>query len=198
MKKLKMAALLVTAVVALTPVFGCRANKKVKSNNNEVSAYADLPDVGKNKVEVNLEEKAEVKTTSFKLNRVIDSGRVKDGLKYIYLDVTIKNNSDKDYEISGLNNFYLLLPDKTEVLTDVRADIYAKQALSGYEQLNGIAAGSEVTSYIGFAVNENVKDFTACFFPPTAENEKTDVIRCDVKAGDIIAAPDGLFSEAAK
>ncbi len=191
MKKARLAVLLVAAVLSLTPAAGCR--KKPIERTSSASAYADISDVGKNKVEVKLEEKAEVNNTAFKINRVINSGRVKDGLKYIYLDVTISNTSSDNYEITGLNNFYIILPDNTEVIPDVRADIYAKQAMEGYSQISEVKAGQELSAYIGFVVEESVTDFTACFFPTGTADDKTNVIRCEVKAKDVIDAPEGMF-----
>lgn len=195
MKKFKLAVLALAAALAVAPVSACRNNtKKVTSvPDNNPGAYADISDVGKNKVEVSISEDAEVNDTAFKLNRVIDSGRVKDGLKYIYLDVTIKNSSSDNYDLSGLNNFYLILKDGTEVLTDVRADIYAKQSMKGYEHLEQVAAGAEFTGYIGFTLDESIEEFTACFFPTGTDDDKTNVVRCEVKAGDIVAAPEGMF-----
>ncbi len=198
MKKARIAVLLAAAVLSLTPAAGCRTNKKPVEKTSSASAYADISEVGKNKVDVKLEEKAEVNETTFKVNRVINSGRVKDGLKYIYLDVTIKNTSSDNYEINSLNNFYLLLSDGTEILTDVRADIYAKQSMEGYEPITEVKAGAEVSAYIGFAIDEAITDFTACFFPTGTADDKSNVIRCEVKAADIVSAPDGMFKETDK
>ncbi len=197
MKKRIIPAILLAAFIAAAPLAGCRDNtKKVKpSSNTEASAYADISEIGKNKYDVSLSENADVNETGFKINRVIDSGRVKDGLKYIYLDVTIKNNSADNHDITPINNFYLILKDGTEVLTDIRADIYAKQAMDGYVHLEKVAAGKEFTGYIGFVVDEDVKEFTACFFPTGKNDDKTNVVRCEITEKDIVTAPEGMFSK---
>lgn len=196
MKKAKISALILSAVIVLTPTFGCRHTRKPAANSeSSISKYADNPEIGQNKIDVSLNEDTNVNKTSYKINRIIDSGRRKDGLKYIYLDVTIKNESDTDYEASGLNNFYLILDDGTEILTDVRADIYAKQSLTGYEQLLSVPAGSEYTGYIGFCINENINNFTVGFFATADNNDKSNVVLCTVKPEDIVPAPEGLFVE---
>lgn len=194
MKKFKISALLLTAVLALTPVFGCSGETSEPEISLEGTGYAALPDVGKEKVNVSMNEDTDINETPYKLNRVIDSGRIQDGQKYIYLDVTIKNTSDKTMELSGLKNFYLVLSDETEVLPDIRADIYAKRAMTGYQQLLSIDAGSEFTGYIGFLVDQNVNSFTVGFFPTGKDDDRTNVILCDVKESDIVAAPDGMFT----
>ena len=97
-------------------------------------------------------------------------------------------------ELSGLKNFYLVLSDETEVLPDIRADIYAKRAMTGYQQLLSIDAGSEFNGYIGFLVGQNVNSFTVGFFPTGKDDDRTNVILCDVKESDIVAAPDGMFT----
>lgn len=194
MKKFKISALLLTAVLALTPVFGCSEETSEPEISLEGTGYAALPDVGKEKVNVSMNEDTDINNTPYKLNGVIDSGRVQDGMKYIYLDVTIKNTSDTVMELSGLKNFYLILSDETEVLPDIRADIYAKRAMTGYQQLLSVDAGSEFTGYIGFLVDQNVNSFTVGFFPTGKDDDRTNVVLCDVKESDIAAAPEGMFT----
>lgn len=200
MRKFKITALFLTAVLALTPAFGCKDKKNTESNSaipysNQIGLenYADDPEIGKDKIEVQTGEEANHNSTVYKLNNVIDSGKVQDGLKYIYLDVTIKNESDKNYETSGLNNFYLLLSDGTEISTDIRADLYAKQHVKGYEKLINLSAGDEFTGYIGFCIDENINEFTVNFFPTGNTNDRTSVVKTEIKADDIIPAPEGMI-----
>lgn len=197
MKKLKIPAFILAAVIAFTPTVSCRFNKKPASSesSSSLSRYADNPEIGKEKIDVSMNEDASRNLTSYKLNSVIDSGRVKDGLKYIYLDVTIKNESDKEYTANGLNNFYLILDDGTEILTDVRADLYAKQSINGYEQLLTIPANSEFEGYIGFCIEESITSFTVGFFPTGDTDDKSSVILCKVEPEDIIPAPEGMINE---
>ena len=199
MKKTSISALLLAAVIAFTPAAGCRFNStKVDEESSSSSAakeYAQMPEIGQNEISISLGENTTLNDTSYTLNGVIDSGREKDGLKYIYLDVTIRNESEKPYEMSGLNNFYLILDDGTEVLTDVRADIYAKQSLSGYEQLLNVAAGAEYNGYIGFCVDKSVDKFKVGFFATGVTDDKASVIFCDIAPEDITDAPRDMFTE---
>lgn len=191
MKKSRISALFLAAAIAFTPAFGCK--KTDESSRSSTGQYAQFPEIGKNQINVSLGESTSLNDTSYTLNSVIDSGRIKDGLKYIYLDVTIKNESDKPYKMSGLNNFYLLLDDGTEILTDVRADIYAKQSVNGYEQLLNIAAGSEYNGYIGFCIDENISDFKVGFFATGVTDDRSSVVFCEIKADDIISAPEDMI-----
>lgn len=199
MRKFKITALLLAAVLTLTPTFGCKDKNNTSSesssasNYDAVNNYADNPEIGKDKIEVQAGEEAKHNSTAYKLNNVIDSGKVQDGLKYIYLDVTIKNESDKAYETSGLNNFYLSLSDGTEITTDVRADLYAKQHITGYEKLMSLPAGGEFTGYIGFCIDENISEFTVNFFPTGDTDDRSSVVKTDIKADDIIPAPEGMI-----
>ncbi len=198
MNKLKFSAFLMAAAIALTSAVGCSTKKRTnnESSNTSGAAYSDISGVGEIQHDVNFGDNTDVNDISYKLNCVIDSGKVKDGLKYIYLDVSIKNNTEQSCDLSGINNFYLITEDGKEISTDVRADIYAKHALEGYEQLLKVAAGSEFNGYVGFAVDTNVNAFTVCFFPTgTDPNDKKNVIKCEVKSGDIVTAPDGMFTE---
>lgn len=197
MKKFRISALILAAAIAVAPLYGCKKDKSSKTTTNEtsVSKYADIPNVGKNKYDVNINEDTNVNGTSYKLNRVIDSGKRKDGLKYIYLDVTIKNESQTDYQANGLNNFYLVLDDGTEILTDIRADLHAKQTMADYKQLETIPAGGEFTGYIGFCIEENINAFTVGFFPTADTEDKSNVIFCEVASEDIIVPPAGMFTE---
>ncbi len=199
MRKFRTAALALASVMLVCAV-GCNKNEPEESSSSSLSSssssgYGDDAEIGKNKIEVALSEGTDLNNTTFTLNRVIDSGRRLEGLKYIYLDVTIKNNSDMDYETSGLNNFYLMLDDGTEVFTDVRADIYAKKSLPGYEKLMNIAAGSEYSNYVGFVLDEKISDFTVCFFATADNGDRSSVIQCKISEKDITPAPEGMFTE---
>lgn len=191
MKKSRISALFLAAAIAFTPAVGCKKTAEPSSSSSK--QYAQFPEIGKNQINVSLGESTSLNDTTYTLNSVIDSGRVKDGLKYVYLHVTIKNESDKPYEMSGLNNFYLLLDDGTEILTDVRADIYAKQSVNGYEQLLNIAAGSEYDGYIGFCINEDINDFKVGFFATGVTDDRSSVVFCEIKADDILPAPEGMI-----
>ncbi len=197
MKKFKFAALFLAAAIAIIPLTGCRLNSSSDSDSSsDSSGYAGMSDVAVTQMTTSLGDETTVDSTAYTLNRVIDSGMVKDDLKYIYLDVTIKNSSDEDYEANALNNFYLILEDGTEITTDIRADNYGKQSIDGYEHLSEIPAGGEFSGYIGFCVDEDVTDFTVGFFVTGSDiKDKSTVIYCSVGDGDIISAPDGFIIE---
>ncbi len=195
----RISALILAAALSVASLSGCNKkdkDKKASTINSGGSNYSDVSNVGEKEYSVALDEATSVNSTSYKLNRVIDSGETKDGVKYIYLDVTLKNESNTDFTISGHNNFYLILEDGTEVRDHVRADLFATKSLNGYQALESIPAGGEFTGYIGFCVAENVDSFKVGFFPTAdAENNKENVIFCDVKSGDIVAAPEGMFTK---
>jgi hypothetical protein len=193
MKKTRFAALILAA--ALTAVSaGCRANSTKVEENVNGGAYAGISGVADDSVTVSIGEEANKNNTTYTLNSVIDSGYVQDGLKYIYLDVTIKNTSDTDYEANAINNFYLILDDSTEVLPGVLADNYAKQHINGYEHLSGIAANSEFNGYIGFALDESIDSFTVGFFPTATDiDDKSNVVYTKISSDDIKSAPEGFI-----
>lgn len=198
MNKFRIYALLSAGMLTLSCAVGCGDKTQVSSVNENkyasvIEDYADDPEIGKEQIDVTFNEQASHNDTDFQLHRVIDSGRVLDGKKYIYLDVTIKNNSDTEYSVNALNNFYLILNDGYEVMADIRADLYAKQHINGYEQLLKIGAGEEFKGYVGFCVDEAVEEFTMCFFATGLSNDKSSVIKCVVKPEDIIPAPDGFI-----
>lgn len=192
MKKSKLTALLLAAAIAVVPLAGCRTSKKTKTvNNSNAQGYAAIPGIGEDSDTVKLGEEISKNNTSYTLNKVIDSGYVQDGLKYIYLDVTIKNTSDDDYELNDINNFYLILDDSTEVLPHISADTYAKQHINGYENLSEIPAGGEFNNYIGFAIDEKIDSFTVGFFPTATDiNDKSKVVYTEIALQDISAAPE--------
>lgn len=192
MKLSKITSLVLAAFIAVAPLTGCGTKKSgSKSSKNTYSANKEI---GKNKINVSINETTDLNDTTFRINRIIDSGKTTDdGLKFIYVDVTIKNNMDTAYDVNALNNFYLILDDKKEVFTDIRTDIYAKQSVEGYQQLLEVPANSEFNGYIGFLLNPDVTSFTLCYFATKNKNDKETVIRCPITKNDIISAPSGFI-----
>lgn len=191
MKMSKLAAVSAALILAVSAFAGCRPIKTEKTSEAEHKTYVQTTRViGENKIEVSINEDKSVNNSTFKVNKVINSGRkTDDGLNFIYADVTIKNDSDQPYTVNALNNFYLLLNNGVEVYTDVRTDIYGKQHVNGYEQLLEVAPGAEYTGYVGFLLGDSVKDFTLCYFPTGTDNDKTNVIQCKINESDIVDAP---------
>lgn len=197
-KNLKIAALIFAAVLAAAPMSGCKDSNKDNSivyTNYAGKTYAEIPGVAEIEHKLTMNEQTEVKGTSYKLNRMIDSGIVKDGTKFIYADVTITNNTDTACEYTAINNFYIILPDKTEVSPAATAQVYALNHLDGFEKLSVIDAGQEWNGYVSFALAENVGNFSFCFFPTGKDyNDKENYIRTEIASADLTPAPEGMFN----
>lgn len=194
MRKHFIAALFMAAALTLTVAAGC--------SNNNTSSESSKPFTGKqadlaeNQIEVSIAEQANENQTTFQLNSVIDSGeKTDDGKRYIYLDVTIGNSSSEDYSLNTLNNFYLMLPDESEVHFDIRTQIYAENNLSGYNSNPFIVPANDELSGVvgGFLLDESVTSFNVCFFPTQNDDRnKSSLIKVPVTSADIIPLPDSL------
>lgn len=195
MKNHKLISFALLAVISLS-VTGCSNNKNnsVSNPSSESSMnfteYSKSDGIADNEISVALTEEADVNQTVFKLNRVIDSGNKSDnGDPYVYLDVTISNSTDKEYDLSILNNFYLLLPDSQEIHFDVRTQLYGTKNIQNYSASPfTIPANSEFSGIIGgFILPQNTQNFTVCFFPTQDNaNDKTSVVKVNVSATDIV------------
>lgn len=198
MNKFKFISLLSAVVISAVSLTACGEKTQVSTPDanklpSAIENYADDPEIAKNKSETTLGKPVTINDTIYTLNNVIDAGIVLDNLRYYYLDITVKNTSDKDYSINGLNNFYLILPDGTEVLSNVRADLYAKQSFTEYKQFINLEAGAEYNGYVGYCLNPDVDQFTVCFFPTGDSNDKSDVVCTEITPDMIIAPPAGLI-----
>lgn len=183
MRKHRITALILCAALALVPASSCKKNKK--SNSSETK-QSDAANIGINEINVGISEEADENDTVFKLNSVIDAGKqTEKGEHYIYLDVTIKNNTDNSYSLNTLNNFYLIMPDSSEVFSSVRTQLYAinnfKEGIFSSDPFE-IPANGEFSGYIGgFVLEEGKKEFTVCFFPTKEnQNDKEDVIKVKI------------------
>ena len=200
MKKFKSAALALAAVLTLASAAGCN-RQTVSGNNTTVSdgranvqdSPAETTPIGENKHDSSIGTPVTANDTTFTINSVISPDNMEEeGKKYIYFDVTIKNDSAADYSLSTLNNFYITMNDGTDVYSDVRTQLFA---LSRFKENTffsdpfDIPANSEFNGIVGgFLVDKNAESFTVGFFPtkddPTA---KSDVIVVPVNASDITA-----------
>lgn len=193
MRKYTLTALLLCAAMALTAAAGCSDNGTSRSmsiTSQEQTVNTNNEGRADNEVTAAVSEKASANKTGFTLNRVIDAGTRNDkNERFIYLDITIDNSTDKEYELSMINNFYLLLGDGSEIHYHVGSQLYATNNIEGYIPSPFTVPASGKFSGIvgGFAVGEDVKDFTVCFFPTLNEpNYTPDVIKVDVKDSDIV------------
>lgn len=188
MNKLKITALMLTALVSAVPFLtGCQSD--TVSSSASVS-YVENENIGKNKHEADLGSSVTVDTTTFTVHNVIDVNKTSDdGGKYIYVKYTIKNDSDKNFKVDNLNNFYISIDGKN-YNNDVRANLYAKQSIKDYIELDSVPAGEEVTNYVGFIVPENTKSVTCGYYVTSGEKtDKQDTIICEVPSSEWIQPP---------
>lgn len=185
MKKYKIISLILAAAVAATAAVSCSSEKKESSSGHtQVSNNEDLHD---KEISVGIAEEADENSTVFKLNRVLESNQ-KDG-RFIYLDVSVSNATDKAYEMNCLNNFYILFDDGTESHFDIRTQINAAQTVEGYtENPFEIPANGEFSGVIGgFIVPEDIQSFTVCFFPTLDDmSNKSSVVKVKVDGSSIV------------
>ncbi len=195
MKKSRYAALFLAAVLSVSAFGSCNRHKP--STNIDDISIADVTTVpvAQNKIPADMGQSVTVNDTTFTLNSVISPENINEnGQRYVFFDVTIKNNTDTTYSLSTLNNFYIILNGSTNVYSDVRTQLYAMQHFKDdayFSDPFDIPAQSEFKGIVGgFLLDQNTTDFSVGFFPtkdtPTA---KGDVIMIDVKS-DSIVAPD--------
>ena len=198
MKLYKLTALTLTAVLAAISVAGCgQKTKKIEPAHQQSSqiVYDDAEHIGENKIKANLLETVSANDTVFTLKSVISPDNMEDeGCNYIYFDVTIKNNSSTAYTLSTLNNFYLIMPDGTEVYSDIRTQLFAMSRFKENTYFSDpfeIPANGEFSGIVGgFLLDKNAESFTVGFFPTKdSPRAKGDVMLIDVAASDI-KAPD--------
>lgn len=193
MKKNKLISFALLAVMALS--VGCSDGTTVSNNstgspNSQSEGYnPTLDGIAQNEITANPAEDANANNTTFRLNKVIDSGKTDDnGNPYIYLDVNISNATDKEYELSILNNFYILLADSSEVHFDIKTQLHATKNIENYSASPfAVPANSEFSGIVGgFILPKDTQDFTVCFFP-TQDNksDKSNVIKVSVSAQNI-------------
>lgn len=195
MNKFRLSALVLAFTLSAVCAFSC--SEKTETQNDSDISVADTTESAQNKYSGNSQkndiafgQEIEVNNTIFKLNDVVRVPAPNvDGSDFIYLNVTIKNKVDLEYEISSMNNFFLALPDETEVSMDVRAKLYAIQNYSKCTDDNiTIPANGEFSGFLagGFLVPSGTDSFTVGFFP-TLNNAKdaSNVILSPVTGGNI-------------
>ncbi|MDE5770966.1 MAG: DUF4352 domain-containing protein [Ruminococcus sp.] len=199
MKKLKVVAVILAMSLAAVSAFSCSDKTTGNSNPNADISYIDPNQPvqeeptkysgGANKTNSDFGQEIEVNSTAFTLNSAVKVHDDQTGNDYMYINVTIKNKTDIEYEISSLNNFFVALDDSKEISSDVRTKIYA---LRNFPKCNDdyitIPANGEFTGFLagGFIIPEGTDSFTVGFFP-TLDNEtnKSEVILAPVSAENI-------------
>ena len=190
MRKYKFAAMILAAAMALTASVGCSGKSESSSETSyKISDDGRLDGLADVEVTADLNQEADANQTGFTLNSVIDSGMRNDkSERYIYLDVTINNSTDKEYDLNILNNFYILFADGNEAHFDVRTQLYATKNLDNFiVSPFTVPANGQFSGMVGgFLVGSDVNEFTVCFFPTLDEaRDKSNVVKVKVTNDDI-------------
>lgn len=195
MNKFRTAILMLTALISVVPFSaGCSDENSSSSANVSFVENSQNENIGKNKHEADLGASVTVDTTTFTVHNVIDVNKTtEDGEKYIYVKYTINNSSDKNFDVDNLNNFYLTIDGKN-YNNDVRANLYAKQSINGYVELDSVPAGGEIENYVGFVVPADTSAVTCGYYVTSGEKtDKQDTIICEVKSSEWIQPPEGML-----
>lgn len=200
--KRRFSAAILAAMLIPAALFSCSGSTDNSSSDADIpeanTTAATAPQVevpvttakiGSIVVNAGLTQEVKENDTMFKLNSVIDAGLTDDGQRFIFFDVNIRNDLDIAYDLNTLNNFYLVLPDGSEMYSTVRAQLYAinnfkedKFLVDPFE----VPAKSEISGVMGgFLIDKDIDHFTVCFFP-TKDNptDKELVVKIDVTADD--------------
>ncbi len=194
MRKHKITALLLCAAMALTAAAGCSGKESSSSSSAsqpyKISTDGKQDGLADNVINAGLTETAKANDTGYTLTKVIDSGmRTDKNEHYIYLEVTVDNQTDKEYELNAINNFYILFADGSEAHYDIRTQLYAGKHMSGFVASPfTVPANGKFSGIIGgFLVGDEINEFTVCFFPTLDdERNKDDVIKVKVKKEEIV------------
>lgn len=198
MNKFRFSALVLALTISAASAFSC--TDQTPSNPEQTVSMVD-PDAPEppipnkysgdsKKTNSAIGQAIEVNNTVFTLNDVVNIGSPSnDGNDMVYINVTIKNNTDIEYEINSLNNFFIALPDNIETLSDIRARLYAINNFPKcVDDYITIPANGEFTGFIagGFLVPTGTDSLTVGFFP-TLDNDRdtSNVILSPVSADDI-------------
>lgn len=195
MNKSRLSAFALALALSAVSAFSCSEKEPIIINDAN-SSIAETTDPA-NKYSGNSKktnsafgQEMEVNNTVFTLNDVVrvPANNVENS-DFIYINVTVKNNTDIEYEINSMNNFFVALPDETEISMDVRANLYAIKNYPQCIQDNiKIEANGEFTGFLagGFLVPSGTDSLTVGFFP-TLNNQKdaSNVILAPVNAENI-------------
>ena len=186
MKKFRITALVLTAMIAVASTVGC-GDKKGKTSSSTTSQNENI---GTNKVKVSMNEEADENETVFKLNSVYLTPVQDNGSKYLYFDVTIHNSTDTAYSLSCLNNFYIQSSDGTTINSHISAQMYARnnfrEGIYTPDPFDVPANGDFSGIMGGFVIDGDLGEFTVGFFQTRENNnDKETVINVNVTPADI-------------
>ena len=199
MKKASILALILAAALSAGSFAGCSDRNESSSSRRHTSSIPTVTEeIGKNVVTGELGKEITENATAFTLNSVLSAKNSETGEKYIYMDIVLKNQTDKEYNLSTLNNFYIELPDGKEIFADVRTQLYAKQNFKAdkyYDDPFDIPSNGQFSGVIGgIAVSGDTGDFKLCFFPTGDDaRAKGTVIKYDVTAADLKDVPSDIM-----
>lgn len=189
MNKSRLSALALALAFSAVCAFSCSNEEPIviKDTNSSVAETTDPANKysgNSKKTNSAFGQEMEVNNTVFTLNDVVrvPAPNVENS-DFVYINVTIKNKTDIEYEINSMNNFFVALPDETEVSMDIRANLYAIQNYPKCIQDNiTIQANGEFNGFLagGFLVPAGTDSLTVGFFP-TLNNQKD--------ASNVILAP---------
>ena len=200
MKKTGFIAVLIAVALTTAAFAGCSDSNESSSTSSKrpprtsTSAPSVTEPIGTNVIDGELGKEVTEKDTAFTLNSVVSALNSETGEHFIYMDITLRNSMSKEYTLSTLNNFYIELPDGSEVYSDVRTQLYAKQHFNDskyYADPFDIPSNGQFSGLIGgIVIVGDITDFKLCFFP-TGDNAsaKGTVIKYDIKASDVIDPP---------
>ncbi|MCR5601659.1 MAG: DUF4352 domain-containing protein [Ruminococcus sp.] len=205
MKTRRLSGLLLAALIAATASTGCLSNKKktlAQKENNEPRPTAashspvDLSKIGTNVINGEIGKEVEANDTVFTLNSVIDAGVRDNEKKFIYFDITLKNNTANAYSLSTINNFYITIPEG-DIYSDVQTQLYAKSHFAEdkyYVDPFDIPSNGQFSGLVGgFKLEENANSFEVSFYPTGDDpNNKETVIKYEITADDIQAPSDDI------
>lgn len=218
MKSSKISALIFCAAMALSAVSCEKKDSKSSDSGSKSSGSGDYvnpgfddttkekpqdntlnPNNGENKISAGLKEEAGANDTLFKLNSVVETDVIDNGNKYVYLNVDISNNTDDDYNLSCLNNFYLLHDENVIETSDLITMFYAKNNLQNITINQDpfiVPANGTFSGFLcGFEVPESLNEFTVGFYPTQNDAlNKSSVIEVKITKDDIQNISNGMIS----
>ena len=140
-------------------------------------------------------QNTEVNSTDLTVNKVYTVHPDYDeSLTFVFFDVTIKNLSDTDFELSALNNYLLELPGGTEVYSSMQAQLYANEIIKEeyfrFDPVEIKASGEFNGIMGGFVLDSNFSSGKLRFFPTLDDpTNKNNIIVVIIQPEDIVDIP---------
>ncbi len=196
MRFLKATAVAAALLFAVAPVTSCNKDKK-GSSSSYVLRHAEGENIAKQVATANVAQEVNANQTLFTINKVIDAGALgENGEHFLYLDITVKNDTDVEYTLSTLNNFYIVYPDDTEYSSGIHTQLYAINHFNDryFTSPFTVKANSTFNGVVGgFALKDIPDEFTVGFFPTREDrDDKEDLIKVKITSDDIIEVPAAL------